>query len=155
MMVMTAKVNMKKILALLAGLAVVLLGLIMLLGGGDAQTTGAAALSDNSSRVKFLESFGWEVAVSPVEAGKVRIPEEGNEVFDRYAALQKKQGYDLTACAGKTVMRYVYQIQNYPNATEPVYATLLVYQNQVVGGDITDTSAKGKVHGLAMPELKE
>ena len=130
----------------------VLLGLILLLGGGDAQTTGAAAISDNSSRVKFLESFGWEVAVSPVEAGKVRIPEEGNEVFDRYAALQKKQGYDLTACAGKTVMRYVYQIQNYPNATEPVYATLLVYQNQIVGGDVTDTSATGKVHGLAMPE---
>ena len=155
MMVMTAKVNMKKILALLAGLAVVLLGLILLLGGGGAQTTGAAAISDNSSRVKFLESFGWEVAVSPVEAGKVRIPEEASEVFDRYAALQKQQGYDLTSCAGKTVMRYVYQIQNYPNATEPVYATLLVYQNQIVGGDVTDTSATGKVHGLAMPELKE
>ena len=152
MMVMTAKVNMKKILALLAGLAVVILGLILLLGGGDAQTTGAAAISDNSSRVKFLESFGWEVAVSPVEAGKVRIPEEGNEVFDRYAALQKKQGYDLTSCAGKTVMRYVYKIKNYPGATDPVYATILVLKDQVIGGDVTDTAAKGVIRGFQMPK---
>ena len=154
MMVMTAKVHTKKLLVLAGVIVVVILGLILLLGN-DAQTTGAAAVSDNDSRVKFLESFGWEVAVSPVESGKVQIPSETIEVFDRYLKLQKEQGYDLTPYAGKTVMRYVYEIKNYPNATEPVYATLLVYQNQVVGGDITDTSATGKVHGLAMPEMKE
>ena len=153
-MVMTAKVNIKKVLLLLAGLAAVVIVLLLLLGGGDAQTTAAGTVSDNSSRVKFLESFGWEVAVSPVESGKVRIPEEASEVFDRYAALQKEQGYDLSPYAGKTVMRYVYQIKNYPDATEPVYATLLVYKNQVIGGDITNTAATGKIHGFAMPETE-
>lgn len=155
MMVMTAKVNMKKILVLLAALAGIILGVVLLLGNGEAQSTGAPAITDNDSRVKFLESFGWEVAVSPVESGKVRIPAESSEVFDRYAALQKKQGYDLTPYAGKTVMRYVYQVKNYPGAAEPVYATLLVHKNQIIGGDITDTSAAGKIHGLAMPEMKE
>ena len=59
MMVMTAKVHTKKLLVLAGVIVVVILGLILLLGN-DAQTTGAAAVSDNDSRVKFLESFGWE-----------------------------------------------------------------------------------------------
>lgn len=153
MMVMTAKVNIKKLLILAATLLAVILGLVMLLGGGnDAQTTGAVAVSDNDSRVKFLEGFGWEVAVSPVESGKVHIPSETIEVFDRYLKLQKEQGYDLAPYAGKTVTRYVYQIKNYPGATEPVYATLLVYKNKIIGGDITNTAANGKIHGFAQPQ---
>ena len=150
MMVMTAKVNTKKLLVLGAALLVVIFGLVILLGG-KAQTTGAAAVSDNDSRVKFLEGFGWQVAVSPVESGKVQIPSETIEVFDRYLKLQQEQGYDLTPYAGKTVMRYVYEIKNYPNATEPVYATLLVYTNQIIGGDITDTAPNGKIRGFAKP----
>ena len=49
-------------------------------------------------------------------------------------------------------MRYVYKITNFPGATEPVYATLLVYKNQIIGGDITDTSAKGVIQGFKMQE---
>ena len=45
-------------------------------------------------------------------------------------------------------MRYVYKVENYPGATGPVYATLLVYKNKVIGGDITDTSPGGKIMGL-------
>ena len=153
MMVMTAKVNPKKIIALLAVLAVIIVVLLSLLGGADdTQTTAAEAVADNDARGKFLESFGWDVAASPVESGKVRIPEEASEVFDRYAQLQKSQGYDLAPYAGKTVMRYVYQVNNYPGATEPVYATLLISKSQVIGGDVTNTAADGKVQGFAMPE---
>ena len=88
------------------------------------------------------------MASAPTESSQVRIPSETTEVFDRYNALQKSQGYDLSQYAGKTVMRYVYQVNNYPGATDPVYATLLVHKNQVIGGDITNTSAKGAVQGL-------
>jgi hypothetical protein len=49
-------------------------------------------------------------------------------------------------------MRYVYQINNYPGATEPVYATVLIYKNQIIGGDVTDTAAKGHIRGFKMPE---
>ena len=150
MMVMTAKVNLKKIALLLGAAALVIIAL-MTLTGNRAQTTGAA-VSDNDARVKFLESFGWDVAASPVESGRVRIPAEQSEVFDRYAQLQKQQGYDLTPYAGKTAMRYVYQVTNYPEATEPVYATLLVYKNQIIGGDITNTGPEGRIHGFAMAD---
>lgn len=153
MMVMTAKVNFKKIAIILAAAVGVILALILLFGGGnDAAETVAGTVSDNDSRVQFLESFGWEVTTSPMESSQVRVPNEQTEVFERYNALQKSQGYDLTQYAGKTVMRYVYQVNNYPDATEPVYATLLVYKNQIIGGDITNTAAKGAIQGFKMSE---
>lgn len=153
MLVMTAKVDKKKIAIILAGIIVVAAALILLLGGGDENTapTVATSVSNNDDRVKFLSGFGWEVTTSPVESSQVRIPEETSEVFDRYNSLQKSQGYDLTAHAGTTVMRYVYKINNYPGATEPVYATVLISKNQVIGGDVTDTAAKGVIRGFKMP----
>lgn len=72
-------------------------------------------------------------------------------MFRRYNALQKGQGYDLSKYAGKKVMRYVYEITNFPGAQEPVYATVLVYKGKVIGGDVTDTSVKGKIRGFQMP----
>ena len=150
MMVMTAKVDMKKVIAVLAAVAALIIGLIALLGAGSdsAPTSAANAVATNDDRVKFLADLGWEVTTSPAESSQVRIPQEQSQVFDRYNALQKNQGYDLSAYAGKNAMRYVYKVENYPNATEPVYATLLVYKNQVIGGDITDTSANGMIQGL-------
>ena len=152
MMVMTAKVNMKKILMILGGVALVILALILLLGGGNQAEATSANVANNDGRVKFLEDFGWDVAASPVESSQVKIPTETTEVFDRYNQLQKSQGYDLSQYAGKNVMRYVYKVNNYPGATEPVYATVLVYKNQIIGGDITDTAAGGKIRGFAMPD---
>lgn len=151
MLVMTAKVDKKKIILVLAAIAAIVALLIMVFGSGKDTPTAAPALSTNDGRVAFLQSFGWEVAASPVESGQVRIPETSGDVFGRYNALQKSQGYDLTPYAGKTVMRYVYKLKNYPGTTDPVYATLLIAQDQVIGGDITDTSAKGKIHGFRMP----
>ena len=150
MFVMTARVNKKKIVGLLAAVAALIALLIMLLGGGEdtAPTAAPPSMATNDGRVQFLKSFGWEVAASPVESGQVKIPESASEVFDRYNALQKSQGYDLSKFAGKAVMRYVYKITNYPGATDPVYATLLVYKDQVIGGDVTNTAANGVVQGF-------
>ena len=152
MMVMTAKVDLKKILLALAAVAVLILALIALLGGGEATETSAPAISNNDARVKFLTDLGWDVTTSPVESSQVRIPEAGSEVFNRYNNLQKSQGYDLSKFAGKRVMRYVYKINNYPGATEPVYATLLIYKNAVIGGDVTNSAANGPIRGFKMPE---
>lgn len=148
MMVMTAKVDLKKIAIILAAVVGVILAVVLLFGGsGEAQST-AASVSNNDSRVKFLTDFGWDVSTSPTESSQVRIPQEQSEVFQRYNALQKSQGYDLSQYGGKTVMRYVYKVNNFPGATEPVYATLLVYKNQIIGGDITNTAAKGVIQGF-------
>ena len=153
MMFMTAKVDLKKIAWILGAIVAVIIAAVLIFGGGgETQTTGAPAVTNNDARVGFLKNFGWEVTNSPTESSQVRIPENTSEVFERYNELQKSQGYDLSRYAGKNVMRYVYKVNNYPNATEPVYATLLVYKNQVIGGDITNTAAQGKIHGFQMPQ---
>ena len=148
MMFMTAKVDLKKLAMILAAVLGGVLLIVLLCSGGDDSVETSAGMGDNTSRVQLLESMGWDVSASPVETGKVRIPDAPSELYDRYNALQKSQGYDLDAYAGKTVMRYVYKVNNYPGATAPVYATLLVHKDQVIGGDITDTGAKGVVQGL-------
>ncbi len=152
MMFLTAKLDIKKIAIIAIGVVAVIVMLVLLLGGSGGSTeTAAPAVSGNDARVEFLKGFGWDVAASPKESGQVRIPQTGSDVFDRYNALQKSQGYDLSQYAGKTVMRYVYEIKNYPGATDPVYATVLVYKNQIIGGDVTNTAAKGAVSGFHMP----
>jgi len=149
MMVMTTKVNLKKIGIVLAGVAALILAIILLFGGKGDTPADTAAISNNDARVKFLTDLGWEVTASPTESTEVKIPRKSDEVFDRYNELQQSQGYDLRKYAGKTVMRYVYQIENFPGAREPVYATLLVYKDKIIGGDITDTTPGGKVQGLS------
>ena len=151
MMMMTAKVNIKKIVIGLIALVALVIALSSLLGGKK-EETAVTTMSDNDSRVQFLQSQGWEVITSPKESGQVKIPTEPTPLYSRYNDLQKSQGYDLTQYAGKTVMRYVYEVTNFPNAQQPVYATVLVYKNKIIGGDITDTAAKGAVQGLKKPD---
>ncbi len=150
MMMMTAKVDMKKIVLVLAGIAAAIIALVLLFGGSEAPAAPAA--SDNDSRVKFLEEHGWQVSASPQESSQVKIPETMTPAYDRYNALQKSQGYDLSQYAGQTVMRYVYKVNNYPGATAPVYATVLVYKNQIIGGDVTNTAPGGVIQGFRMPQ---
>ena len=150
MLIMTTKIDKRKLLIAAAAILAAIAGLIFL--GGDTEPTASVsttpAADTNDARIKFLTDLGWEVTASPTEAAEVKIPRESDEVFDRYNELQQSQGYDLRKYAGKTVMRYVYQINNFPGAREPVYATLLVYKDKIIGGDITDTTPGGKVQGF-------
>ena len=153
MLMMTAKVDKKKILWVAVALIALILSGVLLLGGKEeTAATGAPMVSSNDARVQFLKDFGWEITPSPAETGQVKFPEESSQIFDRYNNLQKSQGYDLSKYAGKKVMRYVYKVNNYPGATEPVYAPLLVYKPQLIGGDVPDPAAKGKISGFKMPE---
>lgn len=159
MMVMTAKVDFKKLMAVIVLVFLVVLGLTLLLNRKpeSASQTAASvpAVSANDGRIQFLKDFGWEVNATPKESNQVRVPDESSRVFERYNALQLSQGYDLKDYAGKRVMRYVYEVTNYPGATESVYATLLVYKDKIIGGDITDTAVKGKIHGFKCPVKTE
>lgn len=155
MMVMTTKVDIKKIGIILAAVVAVILAIVLIFGGGNDTAANATTVSNNDARVKFLTDFGWQVSTSPTESSQVRIPEQQSDVFSRYNTLQKSQGYDLSQYAGKNVMRYVYKVNNFPGATEPVYATVLVYKNQIIGGDITNTSPKGNVQGFKMQQAPQ
>ena len=152
MMVLTAKLKKKNVLAFI--LVVAAAAAILLLTGrsknSDAQADVRRA-ETNEDRVAFLESFGWEVDPNPEMTQEVRIPAEPNEVFARYNELQKSQDFDLEPYGGKCVKQYRYRITNHPDVGAPVYATLLVSGGQVIGGDVTSAAQDGRMHGFAMP----
>ena len=88
----------------------------------------------------------------PKQTQEVRIPTEPSEVFERYNDLQISQGFDLHEYSGKSVKRYVYEITNYPNSEDTYYATLLIYKNAVIGGDVCSSAQGGTMHSLNMPK---
>ena len=152
MFVMTAKLSKPKLIAagVLLAAAVLLIVLLSLNGGSGEKAEPAGASNDD--RVAYLASWGWDVNVRPKEALKVRIPDGAdNQVFSRYNELQKSQGFDLSAYSGKDIMRYVYEVLNYKDTREPVYATVLVADGRIVGGDITNTAPDGVIHGFEKP----
>ena len=155
MFVMTAKVSKTKIAGIIVLLLAIVVLIVMLSVGHSDAPEGAAdgiAGDTNDARLSFLAQYGWDVNADPVKTQQVTIPEtEDNETFNRYNELQKSQGFDLTQHAGKTATRYVYELLNYPDATEPVYATIFVCEGQIIGGDITNSAPEGKMHGFQIP----
>ena len=151
MVVMTAKLSKKKLLGALAAIAagIILLSCCMK-GGSDAMPAEDAAM-ENDDRIAFLSSFGYTVNGEPTETQQIRIPEAGSEVFDRYNALQQSQGYDLSQYAGQTVTRYVYKIENYDDTGTDWFATLLVLDGKIIGGDVASSESDGPMHGFAHP----
>lgn len=153
MFVITAKVSKTKI----AAVATVLIALVVLIAIVYAAKSAPPAEEElsadtNDGRVTFLAKYGWDVNAEPIQTTSVLIPEKDSETFSRYNALQKSQGFDLTQYAGKKATRYVYEILNYPDATQPVYATLFVLDGKIVGGDVTNTAPEGKMHGFQLPQ---
>ena len=101
--------------------------------------------------MEYLAGYGWEVNSEPLATQELLIPEEMDESYDEYLALQSQQGFDLTQYAGKRVKRYTYEITNYPTGETGVQANLLIYKNRVIGGEVLSPQMDGFLHGLAMP----
>ena len=161
MVLYTAKLSKRKILLIAALLLTAVVVLCLCLHNSSEATpsvpdeeTQRVDVRTNEGRVAFLGSFGWEVSPEPVQTQEVRVPTEPNEVFQRYNELQLSQGYDLLDYSGKTLTRYVYQITNYPGTDGVYFATLLVYDDAVVGGDVASSRQNGVMHGFAMPEAQ-
>jgi len=105
----------------------------------------------NDDRVAYLQSYGWQVDPEPLSVEELILPETFDQPYTQYLELQSAQGFDLTAYAGKRVKRYVYQVTNYPTGESGIQAGLLLYRDQVVGGDILSSALDGFIHGLTMP----
>lgn len=95
----------------------------------------------------FLRKYGWETAKGSVSAEEVRIPSSFSEVYERYNAIQLKQGYDLARYKGEKVMKYTFSITNYKDY-ENVEAHVLTYGGKIIGGDICSTELNGFMTGF-------
>ena len=152
MFVMTAKLSKPKLIAAGVILVAVIAAIIMLLKGGSNSTPVLPKGGTDVERAAYLGTFGWSINAQPKETQTVTIPNaQDNKVFARYNDLQLSQGFDLRNYAGQEVTRFVYEILNYPDAKAPVYAGLLVKDGHIIGGEITDTSPNGVIHGFKKP----
>ena len=110
----------------------------------------------NSERTAYLESLGWEAAPVPCEQCNVRIPIKFDEAYEEYNAVQLKQGFDLRKYRARTVKKFTYELTNYSDTGElspvPVYAELLVYEGEIIGGNIRSAQAGGFVTVLNKPQ---
>ena len=63
--------------------------------------------------------------------------------------MQQAQGFDLLPYAGEKCTQYRYRITNYPNTSDGVFATLLVFEGNIIGGDVASGAEDGFMHGFA------
>lgn len=118
-----------------------------------ASTVGSTAynyekIKSAGDAANFLAQFGWTVSGEPLETKTVTLPSEFDKVFAAYNEIQKAQGLNLLKYRGKEITRYTFSVTNYPNYEGTVYASVLVYRNRVIGGDVCSADVSGFVHGF-------
>ncbi len=156
-MIVTAKVPRRKLALCIAVAALACCCAVGLnFRGGAAQAAAPASPSpkgvrSNADRVEYLSSYGWQVKEEPLATQELLVPQEMDDSYDEYLALQSAQGFDLTKYAGKRLKRYTYEVTNYPTGEAGVQANLLIYKNTVVGGEVLSPQLDGFLHGLTMP----
>lgn len=95
----------------------------------------------------FLESKGWELEAGSCKTDEIIIPKEFSEVYERYNALQLKQGYDLTKYKTDTVIRYTFKVKNL-EGYENALAHVLTKGGKIIGGDICSSDLSGIMTGF-------
>ena len=152
--IFTAKINKRKIVAVLAGALLLCAAAwgFTLWGSSPASATAGADpkhIKTNEDRVAYLQAWGWNVSPEATSVEELQMPDEFGTEYDRYLDLQDAQGFRLDKYAGKRIKRYTYDVLNYPGGETGVIAHLLMYKNTVIGGEIM---GGGFIHGLEMPE---
>lgn len=112
---------------------------------------GAKGVRNNETRIAFLEGFGWVVGPEAASVEEVQIPDTFDSSYDEYLALQESQGFHLRDYAGKKVKRYTYEVRNFPGLQEGIWASILVYHKEVIGGEVFCSQGDGFMQGLAYP----
>lgn len=105
-------------------------------------------ISTESARRNFIEKLGWQVVEGSGESHEVTIPSDFDKIFVQYNELQKRQGLDLSKYKRKTVTKYTYEIENFEKWQGRVYINILIYNGNVIGGDICSEEVNGFVCGF-------
>ena len=161
MFVYSVKANTLKFIGVICAALAALVTIILLIPEYTPETTAAIASSTsqynydkiktNEDRIAFLEQFGWQVETEPIEEVTLKIPSEFDKVMNSYNELQKRGGLDLSKYRGKEVVRYTYNVTNYPNYDGKVIANVIIYKNRVIGGDISSSDVTGFIETFEYP----
>ncbi|MDD6479144.1 MAG: DUF4830 domain-containing protein [Oscillospiraceae bacterium] len=86
----------------------------------------------NQNRVLFISSLGYTVDDDYLLTKEIIIPSQFNEEFKKYNSIQKAAGYNLSEYSGFCIQRFTYKIKD-----TQTLISLLVYNGEIIGGDIT------------------
>jgi hypothetical protein len=142
----TARFNKKSgkmilFIVIIAVVALLITRCAVVRGGNNVKVAGAADIA------VFLSGFGWEVNAEPVTLKNVQIPAKFNEAYERYNALQKRQGFDLSRHRADIAESYTFRVLNHPAAGD-VFANVLVFRGRIIGGDICSFALDGFMTGF-------
>ncbi len=102
-------------------------------------------IKSQGDRISFLSDCGWQADAESERKTEVTIPEEFDEIYSEYGEMQKKEGLDLEKYKGKRVTMYTYSVTD---GESNAVATLLIYKNNIIGGDISSADPGGFCYGL-------
>lgn len=161
MFIFTAKLSKKKLVLGTIGLGIILASIILLTPEQSADevlmiqmeedimtSITVGGIKTNEDRVIFLNDHGLEVSSVEVESKMVQIPLIFDDTYQMYNDIQKNQGFDLEKFQGKTVELYTYEVLNMPEYEETIYANVLVYNDKIIGGDVSSTNLDGFISGF-------
>lgn len=137
-----ARKNAGKIVGIAVLLLIVLVGFVSMRGGSKKNA------SSTEARIAYLQDLGWEALAESEEYQSVTIPDCSEGAMADYNTLMKKGGFDLSEYQGKSVAQYRYELSNYPDCAQKVFAVLYVYKGRVIGGDIHTAALDGFMHEL-------
>ncbi len=148
MFICTLKLDRKKLAFAVIMAALVMIGIILLLGtreraAADEPKAAIQHVTKEKNRVAYLAQYGWEVETPALSEEQVVIPRVFSPVFERYNELQKQQGFDLSEYCGTEVTMYTYKVVNSAYQGDEVLAVLYVRNGSVIGGDVHSTALDG------------
>lgn len=89
----------------------------------------------------FFKQLGIDSENVPETEQSVIIPEEFDDVYTSYNELQKTAGLDLSSYKGKQARQLKFRIKN----GSADYAVLLVLDDRVIGGHLTNGEYKSEM----------
>jgi len=114
----------------------------------NSQSAISVEAKTKAQRIAFLKQFDWQVEGGSETVKDTVIPSEFDNVYKAYNNIQLSQGFDLQKHKGERVKLYNLKVNNYPQNSEYVFATLLVKNGEIIGGDIHSTELNGFMHGF-------
>ena len=138
-------------MCLILVISVLLIGVVAVGGGAESAVAVSGAVEIDyggiktaEDRLRFMRSFGIEVADGSEEASNFSMPDSFDRVINGYNELQKRQGLDLLKYKNKRVTRYTYKVTNYKSDGE-VWANLFVYRGKIIACDVSSADPTGFV----------
>lgn len=149
MMIYTAKLDKKKLVAALVLILAIIAALVFGLPSSNqsAETLKSQKLESEEDILAYIKELGYEMKEGSMTTKEVTIPEKFDEVYERFNELQKEYGFDLSKYKGKAVSLYCCEVTNHPES-ENTLLELLIYKNKLIGGCVYTKNLDGFMYGL-------